>query len=187
MHLLKHHRYPQHEFKLTSPPSPPVSTASLSASPPLPASHYHYRYHHHHRHPPRNATVWQSLYFYVPVSDINVHTAFQLEEFFNGQNTLLFADVESIGEVTWLLLFYVDSASSYIHILWGMRTAHWSGALLTGALLRCAHQRRAAPVRSSAARCSGALILQQLNMSHMLPSSFKWLEMIIIRLDTNIN
>ena len=26
------------------------------------------------------------------MSDINVHTAFQLEEFFNGQNTLLFSE-----------------------------------------------------------------------------------------------
>ena len=31
--------------------------------------------------------------------------------------------VESIGEVTLLILFYLDSTSSYIHILRGMRTA----------------------------------------------------------------
>ena len=37
-----------------------------------------------------------------------------------------------------------------------MRKARYSGELLSGALLRCATRRRAAPVRSSAARCSDA-------------------------------
>ena len=39
-----------------------------------------------------------------------------------------------------------------------MRTARYSGELFSGALLWCAHQRRASPVRHSPARCSGALI-----------------------------
>ena len=39
-----------------------------------------------------------------------------------------------------------------------MRKARYSGELLSGALLRCAHQRRASPVRHSPARCSGTLI-----------------------------
>jgi hypothetical protein len=33
------------------------------------------------------------------VSDINVYTAFQLEEFFNGQNTLLFAEYVTYAPV----------------------------------------------------------------------------------------
>ena len=68
--------------------------------------------------------------------------------------------VAKTKEVTWLILFYLDSTSSYIHVLRGMRPARYSGGLFSGALLRCAHQRRASPVRHSPARFSGDLILQ---------------------------
>ena len=55
-----------------------------------------------------------------------------------------------------------------------MRTARCSGALLA-ALLRCATRRRAAPVRSSAARCSGVpptgALLQWPNIATGFPFS----------------
>ena len=54
MHLHKHHHRPQRPSKLTTAPSPPLSTASLRVSPPLPSPTPNYRHYHHHyhRHPP---------------------------------------------------------------------------------------------------------------------------------------
>ena len=44
--------------------------------------------------------------------------------------------VAKTEEVTRLILFYLDSTSSYIHVLRGMRTARYSSGLFSGALLR---------------------------------------------------
>ena len=80
------------------------------------------RHHHHHCHPTRNSMVRQSPYLYVLVSDINVYTAFQLEEFFNGQNTLLMAEYVTYAPVELEIARNDHNWAQYIHqlgaVLW---------------------------------------------------------------------